>query len=166
MHPTGQKVPQPCGYRQHLLGASSCLSCACFFSLCCPQSDSRASKPPRVPSRHTWIPTPMRTECLSARQHRCCNGNGALYSPINPTSFCAACSYVTLMLTRCAALRDGPGTPRHSNQLALYTALRLQPLLMSPRDKPPAIGSPAAAAPCPCSRACSPCTMPSACWGG
>lgn len=100
----------------------------------------------------------MRTECLSARQHRCCNGNGALYSPINPTSFCAACSYVTLMLTRCAALRDGPGTPHHSNQLALYTALRLQPLLMSPRDKPPAIGSPAVPARVPALHA--PCQVP------
>lgn len=100
----------------------------------------------------------MREGRLSARQHRCCNGNGALYSPINPTSFCAACSYVTLMLTRCAALRDGPGTPHHSNQLALYTALRLQPLLMSPRDKPPAIGSPAVPARVPALHA--PCQVP------
>lgn len=79
------------------------------------------------------------------QQHRYCNGNNAVYNPINPTSFCAGSSYVMLMLTRCATLWDSPGNQRPSKRLVFYIALRPQPLLINPRDKPPAIGSPAAA---------------------
>lgn len=50
-----------------------------------------------------------------------------------------------LMLTRCATLRDSPGNQRPSKRLVFYIALRPQPLLINPRDEPPAIGSPAAA---------------------
>lgn len=79
------------------------------------------------------------------QQHHYCNGNNAVYNPINPTSFCAGSSYVMLMLTRCATLRDSPGNQRPSKRLVFYIALWPQPLLINPRDEPPTIGSPLAA---------------------
>lgn len=81
------------------------------------------------------------------QQRRYCNGNNAVYSPINPGSFCASSPYVMLMLTRCAAQRDGPGSQRPANGLfyMFYTAPQPQPSLINPRDEPAALGSPAAA---------------------
>lgn len=61
------------------------------------------------------------------QQRRYCNGNNAVYSPINPRSFCAGSPYVMLMLTRCAALRDSPGNQRPANR-SCFTSLRSRSL--------------------------------------
>lgn len=79
------------------------------------------------------------------QQHHYCNRNNAVYNRINPTSFCAGSSYVMLMLTRCATLRDSPGNQRPSKRLVFYIALRLQPVLINPRAEAPAISNPVAA---------------------
>lgn len=78
-----------------------------------------------------------------------CSRNNTVYNPINPTSFCVGSSYLMLMLTRCATLRDSPGNQRPSKRLMFYISLWPHPLLINPRDEPPAIGSPVATG-CPC----------------
>lgn len=60
-------------------------------------------------------------------------------------SFCAGSSYVMLMLTRCATLRDSPGNQRPSKRLMFYIALRLQPVLINPRTEAPATSNPVSA---------------------
>lgn len=84
---------------------------------CRTMSDSRTSKP------HVSSLSLMHQESISTQQCRSYTRNKALYNPINPTSFCAGCYDVTLMPTRCAALRDGPGAPHHSKGLMFYIAL-------------------------------------------
>lgn len=119
---------------------------ACFVSLSViPVVTAGPPNPVRIPPSAPGSGASSVKGTYLHQQHRYCNGNNTVYSPINSTSFCASSSYVVLILTRCATLRDSPGNQRPSRRPVSYIALWPQPLLINPRDESPAIGSPAAA---------------------
>ena len=118
---------------------------ACFVSLSIiPMVTAEPPNPAMFPPGTPGSRASCAKGTFLQQQRRYCNGNNAVYNPINPTSFCAGSSYVMLMLTRCATLRDSPGNQRPSKWLVFYIALWPQPLLINARDEPPAIASPAA----------------------